>query len=145
MRWAHTSRHGNILGLPYALSKLGTWADALQMYDRGLGYHQEALKYFTAIGDQAGQGYALSRMSLSAWGMESYQKAIEFGQAGYEQFDAVGHRWGTATALCRIGFAELGLGRLGQAQSHFHTGLERSLEYRYPSISGYALIGLGSV
>jgi predicted ATPase/class 3 adenylate cyclase len=132
----------NILGLPYALSKLGTWSDALQKYEKGLGYHQEAQGYFKAIGDQAGQGYALSRMALSAWGMKSYEQALEYGRAGFEQFQAIGHRWGIATSLGRIGYAEQALGQLEQARVHFYEGLERALEYGYPSTVNYALIGL---
>jgi predicted ATPase/class 3 adenylate cyclase/tetratricopeptide (TPR) repeat protein len=120
--------HDNVLGLPYALSKLGTWADALKQYERGAAYHQEALKYFEAIGDQAGQGYALSRISLSAWGMKAYDQSLDFGQMGYEQFEAIGHSWGMATTPIRIGFAELAMGRYDPAQSHF---------------ANYALIGLG--
>jgi predicted ATPase/class 3 adenylate cyclase len=134
--------YDNVLGLPYALSKLGTWADAQQLYERGAAYHMEALKYFEAIGDQAGQGYALSRVSLSAWGMKAYDQALEYGQAGYEQFEAISHRWGTATAICRIGFAELALGEYDAAQAHFYKGLVLAQEYKYPSTAKYALIGL---
>jgi predicted ATPase/class 3 adenylate cyclase len=137
--------HENILGFPYAMSKLGTWADALQKYEKGLEYHQEALKYFEAIGDQAGQGYALSRMSLSAWGMKHYEKAIDVGQAGYEQFHAIGHTWGTATSLCRIGFAEKALGNLDEARASLFEGLELAIENKYSSIANYALIGLADL
>jgi len=135
--------HGNVLGLPYALSKLGSWADAQQQYERGAAYHQDALKYFEKIGDQAGQGYALSRISLSAWGMKAYDQALEFAQSGYIQFEAIGHRWGTATALCRIGFAELALGQNDTAQAHLNEGLARALDYKFPATVNYALIGLG--
>lgn len=135
-------REGNVLGLPYALSKLGTWADALENYGKGADYHQEALKYFEANGDQSGQGYALSRASLSTWGMKEYGRALKFAQDAFEHFDAVGHRWGTATTLCRIGFAELGLGQQEAAEDHFHEGLSRALEYKYQSTVNYALIGL---
>ncbi|MFN2189346.1 MAG: ATP-binding protein [Candidatus Promineifilaceae bacterium] len=134
--------HNNVYGLPYALSKLGTWADAQQQYEKGAAYHQEALKYFKAIGDQAGQGYALSRVSLSCWGMKDYDQALAFGRAGYEQFEAIGHRWGLATTLCRLGFAELSLGRLVEAEEHFYEGLTRAQEYRYPATANYALMGL---
>jgi len=137
--------HGNILGLPYVLSKLGTWADALREYKKGLDYHREALKYFEAVGDQAGQGYAYSRMSLSAWGMGDYEKALEVGRAGYEQFHAIGHRWGSATTLCRIGFAETALGSLNDARAHFYEGLEFAIENNYPSVANYALIGLAGL
>ncbi|MGB3716799.1 MAG: adenylate/guanylate cyclase domain-containing protein [Candidatus Promineifilaceae bacterium] len=136
---------GNILGLPYVMSKLGTWADARQAYEQGLGYHQEAQRYFEAIGDQAGQGYALSRMSFSAWGMKAYDQALDFGRAGYEQFQTIGHRWGISTSLCRIGFAELALGHRDAARSNLYQGLERAFEYEYPSNANYALIGLAAL
>jgi tetratricopeptide (TPR) repeat protein len=134
---------GNILGLPYALSKMGALSDALQAYDEGVSYHKQAQKYFEAIGDQAGQGYALSRMSLSAWGLKDYDKALEYGRAGYDQFETIGHRWGIANSLCRIGFAELALGLHDAAQTHFYEGLERAIEYGFPSTANYAVIGLG--
>ena len=133
---------GNVLGLPYALSKLGTWADAKGQYERGAAYHREALRYFEAVGDQAGQGYALSRISLSAWGMKAYDDALEFGRSGYEQFNAIGHRWGTATSLVRIGFAELALKTYEKAQAHFYEGLALAQDYNYPATANYALIGL---
>ena len=80
---------GNYIGLPYMLSKMGTWADALKEYSQGLRYHQEAQIIFEELGDQAGQGYTLSRMSLSAWGMGDYEQAINYGKAGYEHFNAI--------------------------------------------------------
>jgi predicted ATPase/class 3 adenylate cyclase len=137
-----SSGQDNILGLPYAMSKLGTWADARQDYEQGAAYHKEALKYFEAIDDLAGQGYALSRVSLSAWGMKDYEGALHFGRRGYEQFEAIGHRWGTATAISRIGFAELELGRYEEAQTHFYEGFLRALDYDYPATVNYALMGL---
>jgi tetratricopeptide (TPR) repeat protein len=133
---------GNVLGLPYALSKLGTWADAKGQFERGAAYHQEALRYFEAVGDQAGQGYALSRVSLSAWGMKDYNEALEFALSGYKQFNAIGHRWGTATSLVRIGFAELALKTYEEAQAHFYEGLALAQDYKFPATANYALIGL---
>jgi len=135
----------NITGFPYAMSKLGTWADARQEYDKGWEYHQEALKYFEAIGDQAGQGYALSRMSLSAWGLKDYEKALDVGQAGYEQFHALGHNWGMSTSLCRIGFAEKALGNLDEARVSLLDGLDLAIESKYPAIANYALTGLADL
>ncbi|MGA9532659.1 MAG: adenylate/guanylate cyclase domain-containing protein [Anaerolineales bacterium] len=136
---------GNILGLPYAMSKLGTWADARQQYEEGLEYHREAQKYFEAIGDQAGQGYALSRMSFSAWGMEAYDRSLEYGVAGYNQFQPIGHRWGMATSLCRIGFAEVGLGDLEKARTHFLEALQRAKADNIPTTFNYGLIGFGVI
>lgn len=136
---------GNIIGLAYAMSKLGTWADARQDYARGAAYHKDALKYFEAIGDQAGQGYALSRVSLSAWGMHDYEQALIFGQEGFNQFEAAGHRWGMATTLSRIGFAELALRQYDRAEEDFYDGLTRALDYKYPSTANYALVGLAAL
>jgi hypothetical protein len=42
-----------------------------------------------------------------------------------------------------MGFAELALGLHDDARSHFYEGLERAIEYEYPSTANYAMIGLG--
>jgi len=130
---------------PYALSKLGAFADATGNFAQGLKYHQEALQSFEQLGDQAGQGYALIRMCHSACGLGNYEVAEQYGRTGYEHFKAIGHRWGIATGLCRIGFAALGSGLLAGARELFVQGLQRALDYKYRATAMYAVIGLASL
>jgi predicted ATPase/class 3 adenylate cyclase/uncharacterized membrane protein YuzA (DUF378 family) len=136
---------GQRLGEAFLLSKLGTWADARHDYREALGYHGKAQEIFIEFHDLAGQGYVLTRMSLSAWGLGDYEGAVRYGEAALEQFETIGHRWGIATSLCRIGFAVIGLEDLERAEVYFTRGLERSVEYRFPSTTIYALIGLAGV
>ena len=127
---------------PYALDKLGFWADATGNFRQGMQYHQEALQIFRILGAQSGQAYALSRMSVSAWELGDFMAALQYGQEGYACFKAIGHRWGIAASLGRIGFAELGLENYAEARGHFLQGLKSAQENHMPGPSIYALIGL---
>jgi tetratricopeptide (TPR) repeat protein len=138
-----SKRKGHLLGMAYTMSKLGTWADALQNHAKAKEYHQEAQQTFVEFGNPAGQGYALSRMSLSAWGLGEYEEAKRYAREGLEQFESINHRWGVATSYCRMGFAERGLGEHHQAERHFYEGLIRSKEHGIVSTMIYALIGFG--
>lgn len=131
--------------MAFALSKLGTWSDALQAYEQAKHYHEEARRIFVEFEDRAGEGYATSRMSFSAWGMGEYAEARRLGRTGLELFKSIGHRWGVATSLCRIGYAELGLGHRLDARNCFYEGLERAVEFKLAATAAYALIGIGSV
>jgi tetratricopeptide (TPR) repeat protein len=128
--------------VPYALDKLGLWADSTGDFNQGLLSHQEALKAHRILGAQSGQAYALSRMSVSAWNLGDFTKALQYGQEGYDCFKAIGHRWGIAISPSRIGYAELALERYAEARVHFLQGLKSGQEYHMPGPSIYALIGL---
>jgi tetratricopeptide (TPR) repeat protein len=139
------SDEGNRLGKAFTLSKLGSWADAVQMYDKAKQYHQEAYETFLVFGDDAGKAHACSRMSLSAWLLGDYEAARQNGLAGLDHFLAIGNRWGISTSYCRIGFAELGLGHPREAQDYFYKALEQAMEFQFFATAIYALIGLASI
>lgn len=128
--------------IPYALDKLGFWADSIGDFQQGMQYHQEALKMHKILGAQSGQAYALSRMSVSALELGEFVLARQYAQEGYECFKAIGHRWGMTISKSRIGFAELAQERYAEAQKHFLQGLKLAQEFGMPAPSIYAMIGL---
>jgi predicted ATPase len=146
-REAHeiTTRAGDLLGIAYSLSKLGTVADARGAYAEGKQHHLAALGAFHRLGDRAGPAYAVSRMSMSAWGMGDHAEAERLGREGLELFTAIGHRWGIGTSYCRIGFAQLAQGKLDEAAASLRSALEHALDHRLESVGLYALIGAGAL
>ncbi len=135
-------RQGVGVHVPYAVDKLGLWADAIGDSQQGLQYHMEALKVHKILGALSGQAYALSRMSVSAWHLGDYAKALQYGMEGDECFKSIGHRWGMAISQSRIGYAELGLKEYAEARQHFLQGLRLGQEYQMPGPMIYAVLGL---
>jgi predicted ATPase/class 3 adenylate cyclase len=142
-RLARTS--GDMLGLSFALSKLGILADALKDYERARRLHQDALDVFVDLEQKAGEGYCLTRLSFSTRGLGRYEEAVDLGRAGYAAFESLGHPWGMIRARIEVGFAELALHRPGDARRSFGDALARAMEHRLVSNAIYALIGIASV
>jgi tetratricopeptide (TPR) repeat protein len=138
-------RSGNILGIGFALSKMGLAADAEKDYARARRYYEEGLEIFNRFEDQAGLAYTNSRLSQTAYAEGHYNEAVHYGQLGLAQFEKIGHKWGVGACLCRLGFAYIELNELEKAEDCFHKALELATSMQHIPLSLYALAGIANL
>jgi len=134
-------RSENILGIGFALSKMGLAADAEQDYSTARRYYEEGLEIFNQFGDQAGLAYINSRISQTAYAEGHYHEAVRYGLLGLQQFEDIGHRWGVGACLCRIGFAHLELNEPEKAEECFQKALEQAVSMKHIPLTLYAIAG----
>lgn len=95
---------------------IGSWRDAL-------GYFEQALPIYAAIGDPIGQAKTLNNLGSIWIALDEPHKAPGFHEQALQSYREAGDRAKEAKTLLRLGQARLGLGEIAQAQACFEQAL----------------------
>lgn len=82
-----------------ALEALGAMMIFLGEFDRGLGFHGQALALFREAGDERHTAFVLNAIGLAAQFQGDHLKAKQFFEEGLALRRAIGDEWGTAQSL----------------------------------------------
>jgi DNA-binding SARP family transcriptional activator len=114
-----------------------------QRADDAVGYFEQALAIYRAIGDQRGQAQAANNLAFSYRFLERYEEAVAALLDALELQRQVGRRFGEGVALCNLGEAYLELGRHDEAIARSQEALAVVREIGSTRMEGYALYNLG--
>jgi DNA-binding SARP family transcriptional activator len=114
-----------------------------QHADDAVGYFEQALAIYRAIGDQRGQAQAANNLAFSYRSLQRYEEAVVALLDALELQRQVGRRYGEGLALCNLGEAYLELGRHAEAIARSQEALAVVREVGSTRMEGYALYNLG--